>query len=59
MLLYPLTMAVALMYFAEHYLIDAIAGWAIVGLSFFIWNRIDRQRESNARCQAPAVTQEV
>jgi hypothetical protein len=42
MLLYPLTMAVALSYFAEHYMIDAIAGWAVVGLSFLLWNRIER-----------------
>ncbi len=43
MLLYPLTMAVALMYFGEHYFADALAGWALVGLSFLIWNRIERR----------------
>ncbi|MGZ0190875.1 MAG: phosphatase PAP2 family protein, partial [Acidimicrobiales bacterium] len=41
MLLYPLTMAVALAYFAEHYFIDAIAGWLVVGGSFLLWNRIE------------------
>lgn len=41
MLLYPLTMALALMYFAEHYLVDAFAGWAIVGGAFLAWNRIE------------------
>jgi hypothetical protein len=40
-LLYPLTMAVALAYFAEHYFIDAIAGWLVVGSSFLLWNRIE------------------
>jgi hypothetical protein len=43
LLLYPLTMAVALMYFGEHYLADAIAGWAVVGVSFLLWNRIERR----------------
>ncbi len=41
MLLYPLTMAVTLMYFGEHYFVDALAGWAVVGLSFLMWNRIE------------------
>jgi membrane-associated phospholipid phosphatase len=40
-LLYPLAMAVALAYFAEHYVIDAIAGWLVVGSSFLLWNRIE------------------
>jgi len=52
MLLYPLTMAVALSYFAEHYMIDAIAGWTIVGLSFLLWNRIERALDR--RRAAPA-----
>jgi HAMP domain-containing protein len=46
MLLYPLAMAIALAYFAEHYFIDAIAGWAIVGASFFAWNRIERSLDA-------------
>ena len=41
MLLYPLAMALALMYFAEHYFVDALAGWAVVGLSFWAWSRIE------------------
>ena len=43
LLAYPIAMAVALMYFGEHYLADALAGWAIVGISFFVWNRIERR----------------
>ncbi|NKB39928.1 MAG: phosphatase PAP2 family protein [Ilumatobacter sp.] len=43
LLSYPITMAVALMYFGEHYLADALGGWVIVGLSFLIWNRIERK----------------
>ncbi len=40
---YPLIMAVALMYFAEHYLADALAGWATVGVSFLIWHVIEQR----------------
>lgn len=46
MLVYPTTMAVALMYFGEHYFVDALAGWLIVGASFLIWNRIEHRWES-------------
>ena len=45
-LLYPLTMAVALAYFAEHYFVDAIAGWLVVGGSFLLWNRIEARLAS-------------
>ena len=45
MLLYPLAMAVALMYFGEHYFADALAGWVLVGLSFLLWNRAERRLE--------------
>ena len=41
MLAYPLAMAVALAYFAGHYIVDAIAGWRLVGASFWLWNRIE------------------
>jgi hypothetical protein len=41
LLAYPVIMAVALMYFGEHYLADALAGWATVGVAFLVWNRIE------------------
>ncbi|MGB3735389.1 MAG: phosphatase PAP2 family protein [Ilumatobacter sp.] len=41
LLAYPAIMAVALMYFGEHYLTDALAGWATVGVAFLVWNRIE------------------
>jgi membrane-associated phospholipid phosphatase len=41
MLLYPAAMAVSLMYFGEHYFADAVAGWLIVGASFWLWNRLE------------------
>lgn len=59
MLLYPLVMAVALMYFAEHYLIDAIIGWAVVGLSFLIWNRVERRGAAAVYEQAEIASLEL
>ncbi len=47
MLTYPATMAVALMYFGEHYFVDALGGWALVGASFWAWNRIEARRTVN------------
>lgn len=43
LLAYPAIMAVALMYFGEHYLTDALAGWATVGVAFLVWSRIERR----------------
>lgn len=43
MLLYPVSMAVSLMYFAEHWFIDALVGWAIVGASFWAWHHIEKR----------------
>ncbi|WP_420450983.1 phosphatase PAP2 family protein [Ilumatobacter sp.] len=48
LLAYPATMAVALMYFAEHYLIDALAGWGAVGASFALWRWIERRGTESA-----------
>jgi hypothetical protein len=48
LLAYPLVMAVALMYFGEHYLADALAGWAIVGVAFLVWNRIEARWTADA-----------
>jgi membrane-associated phospholipid phosphatase len=42
MLLHPLLMGVALVYLAEHYVIDVLAGWAVVLFSFWLWARIER-----------------
>ena len=48
MLAYPVAMAVALAYFGEHYIIDALVGWLIVGGSFLLWNRIERRLDARA-----------
>ena len=42
-LTFPLIMATSLVYFGEHYVIDALAGWAIVGGSFLFWGWFERR----------------
>jgi membrane-associated phospholipid phosphatase len=44
LLVHPFLMALSLVYLAEHYVIDVLAGWALVGLSFLIWGWIERRR---------------
>jgi hypothetical protein len=41
---YPAAMAIALVYFAEHWVIDVVAGWALTAASFAMWARIERSR---------------
>lgn len=43
---FPILMALSLVYFAEHYVIDILAGWALVGATFWWWGRWERRRES-------------
>ncbi len=43
LLAYPVVMGLALVYVAEHWVIDLIAGWACVGASFAIWGMIERR----------------
>eukprot|EP01041_Mallomonas_annulata_P025980 gene25980-47157_t len=43
MLVYPLVMGVALVYLAEHWVVDVLAGWAVVGMSFALWAVIERR----------------
>jgi hypothetical protein len=46
---YPLVMAFSLMYSAEHYFADILAGWLLAALIHFGANRVERWR--NARMQ--------
>lgn len=41
---FPVAMALCLVYFAEHYVIDVLAGWAYVAGSFWFWNRWEKKR---------------
>ncbi len=43
LLLHPLVMGISLVYLAEHYVVDVLAGWAVVGISFFVWHHIERR----------------
>jgi membrane-associated phospholipid phosphatase len=56
MLLYPLAMTLALMYFAEHYFVDALAGWAVVGLACVVWDRWENRRRDEDAAGAPPGT---
>jgi membrane-associated phospholipid phosphatase len=49
-LLFPVIMLTSLVYLAEHWVIDGLVGWAIVGASFLFWNRFEnRQRRNRAQ----------
>jgi membrane-associated phospholipid phosphatase len=43
LLAFPLAMGVALVYLGEHYVVDVLAGWVLVGLSFVLWGWIERR----------------
>ena len=43
MLLHPILMGLSLVYLAEHYVIDVLAGWFLVLISFWMWSRIERR----------------
>jgi membrane-associated phospholipid phosphatase len=49
LLAYPLVMTVALVYFGEHYVIDAVAGAALAVLVLLGCSRWERHREGQAR----------
>ncbi len=52
-LVFPVLMLTSLVYLGEHWVIDGLIGWAIVGGSFWFWNRMERrsrrQRAGRAR----------
>lgn len=52
LLLYPATMSLLLVYNAEHYVIDAIAGFAAAGLVLWACERWERSRRSLDQCPA-------
>ncbi len=48
-LAFPVLMLTSLVYLAEHWVIDGLIGWAIVGGTFLFWNRFEaRQRRNRA-----------
>ncbi len=54
MLLFPAVMLTSLVYFAEHWVIDGLVGWAIVGGSFLFWNRMERRQRATRADRALA-----
>jgi membrane-associated phospholipid phosphatase len=48
LLTYPLAMGLSLVYLAEHWVVDVLAGWAVVGLSFLVWHRIEQRLSGRA-----------
>jgi membrane-associated phospholipid phosphatase len=42
-LMFPVLMLTSLVYLGEHWVIDGLVGWAVVGGSFWFWNRMERR----------------
>jgi len=40
---YPLLMAFTLVISGEHYMVDVLAGWAVVAVTMALWRRLDRR----------------
>ncbi len=61
-LTYPLVMGISLVYLGEHYVIDVLAGWAVVGLSFWMWARFEqwlRRRRDTATIVDDSISTET
>jgi membrane-associated phospholipid phosphatase len=52
---FPVLMALSLVYFAEHYVVDVLAGWLLVAGSFWFWGRWERRRMPEVE-QEPVLT---
>jgi membrane-associated phospholipid phosphatase len=58
MVLHPILMGISLVYLAEHYVIDVLAGWAVVLFSFWMWATIER-RWDRRRSEPLATTNSI
>ena len=54
LLLYPLTMSFMLVYYAEHYVVDVLAGYAAAGLVLWAWATWERSPQASRARRAPA-----
>ncbi|MEK7422407.1 MAG: phosphatase PAP2 family protein [Actinomycetota bacterium] len=52
MMLFPLAMLTSLVYLGEHWVIDGIGGAALVGASFWFWNRVERRQRHTRAARA-------
>lgn len=59
MAVYPIVMGVSLLYLAEHYVIDVLAGWAVVVFTFWLWARIERRSDRRQSERAGGATETV
>ena len=59
-LCFPVIMLASLVYFGEHWVIDGLVGWTLVGLSFLFWGWFEkRQRRVRAQRSRAAFAIEV
>ena len=42
-LCFPVLMLTSLVYLGEHWVVDGLVGWVIVGATFLFWNRMERR----------------
>ena len=52
-LVFPVMMLTSLVYFGEHYVIDGLVGWLIVGLSFLFWGWHEKRMRRVRADRAP------
>jgi membrane-associated phospholipid phosphatase len=53
-LAFPIAMLTALVYFGEHFIIDGLAGWAVVLLAWFLankWEERTARKKVNSRTE--------
>jgi len=55
LLLYPLAMGWVLIYFAEHYLVDIFAGWAVTFIAFALVGLGERRRRRKEPSRPPLI----
>jgi membrane-associated phospholipid phosphatase len=51
-LVFPVMMLASLVYFGEHWIIDGLVGWALVGGSFWFWNWWERRQRTTRATRA-------
>lgn len=54
-LLFPIMMLTSLVYFGEHWIIDGLIGWLLVGVSFKFWNWFEGRQRTQRATQARQV----
>lgn len=55
LMVFPAMMLTSLVYFGEHWVIDGLVGWALVGGSFLLWRWIEQRQRRRRADRARAV----